>query len=239
MNKINDAAFNKGLRTINESGINRILSHGKYGMVIISANRSEVYSENPQCDLSSEYETWCKNNNDIDPMDDKNQTLFLSQRNDKCDRELHDILKSSKYAYSPVYGGYHGNDDVTDCFEPSYIVYNHVTGGGAGDHLNFEELEKFAIEMAKKYKQESVYIQKPDEAPKYVNQDGEIVNSDSSEDVKVNRYDSMFYSTIKRDKTKPQRVTADICFESMYRKAGPSTFFDRVKRMQAGEVFLD
>lgn len=239
MENINEIAFRKGLRTLNESGINRILSHGKHGMIVISANRSEVYSDNPQCDLTPEYEQWCANNGNLDPMNDKNQRLFLSQRNNECDKELRDKLKASKYAFSPVYGGYHGQDNVTDSFEPSYIVYNHVKGGGAGDHLDFNELEKFGIELAKTYKQSDVYIQRPGEAPNYINQNGQQSNTSSTKNFKINRENEMYYTTARRDKDHPQRFTADIRFESMYRKAGPATFFDRVKRMQTGEVFLD
>lgn len=54
----NFIAFKKGLRKIDEGGVNRILSHGKYGFIIISANRSEIYSDNPNNDLSDEYEEW-------------------------------------------------------------------------------------------------------------------------------------------------------------------------------------
>ena len=169
MKKIEEIAFRKGLRKINEGGINRIMSHGENGFIVISANRSEVFSSNPECDLTDEYVKYCKLNNE-EPEDENVQKDWLAQRNNNADKELKDILKASKYGFTPVYGGYHGGDDVVDSFEPSYIVYNHVKGGGAGDHLNFDELRQFGIDLAKKFKQESVYIQGPDEEPNYVGQ---------------------------------------------------------------------
>ena len=238
MKKIEEIAFRKGLRKINEGGINRIMSHGENGFIVISANRSEVFSSNPECDLTDEYVKYCKLNNE-EPEDENVQKDWLAQRNNNADKELKDILKASKYGFTPVYGGYHGGDDVVDSFEPSYIVYNHVKGGGAGDHLNFDELRQFGIDLAKKFKQESVYSQGPDEEPNYVGQNGEKQNSSSSKDFKINRDDEMFYTTTRRDKNDPQRFTADIQFENMYRSAGPSTYFNRMKRMKTGEVFLD
>ena len=54
-NSLSQEAFMRGLRKIDESGLNRIMSHGKYGFIIISANRSEIYSRNEDNDLTLEY----------------------------------------------------------------------------------------------------------------------------------------------------------------------------------------
>lgn len=247
--KFNEIAFRKGLRQINEGGLNRIMYHGReHGMIVISANRSEIHSENKKLDLTDEYMQWCKSNgkeyDDKDTMD-----FWLRQRNKRCDQQLHDELKSSKYAFTPVYGGYHGEDNVTDSFEPSYIVYCHGKNY-ASDYYNFEDLYKDAIGWCKKYQQGDVYVQAPGEAPIYVNMDGKKSNKHESNNFKFNDETQMFFTTDKREKrdaasdtyghnAKPQRFTADIQFENMYRKAGPSTYFERMKRRKLGEVFLD
>lgn len=245
--------FKSGLRKINESGINRILSHGKHGFIIVSANRSEIYSDNPENDLTPEYEDWCKTENrEID--DKSNMDFWLSKRNREEDERLKTQLKSSEYAFSPVFGGYKGSDGVTDNFEPSYIVYCHSKGDNKA-YLNFDKLFEFGIEITKRYKQDSFYCQRPDEAPIWVGQNGEKLNSSETKNFKVNDYQNEFFTTSKRKKrtsygykdkegnntmeTPPQRFTADIQFESMYRKSGPSTYFERMKRMKLGEVFLD
>ena len=147
-------------------------------------------------------------------------------------------LKASPFAYSPVYGGYHGTDSVVDEFEPSYIVYSHGKNYSA-DYEPFEKLYKLALQLCKKYKQDSVYIQPPHEAPYYVNGDGEKVSSKSSLDFKVNDDSQEFFTTSKRKKENPHKFTADIQFENMFRGSSPSTYFDRMKRRQSGEVFLD
>lgn len=241
-------AFRKGLRRIDEGGVNRILSHGKYGFIVISANRSEIYSDNPNNDLSDEYEEWCKiEKRDVE--DNKNMNFWLQKRNKQADNDLLKDLKTSKFSYTPVYGGYHGTDDVTDSFEPSYIVYNHAKEDSSA-YLNFNELYDFALTLCRKYNQDSVYVQAPNEAPIYVDCNGNKVSGQSSKNFKINDYTQMFYTTAKREKrsgkdyndsliTQPQRFTADIQFESMYRKASPSTYFDRMKRYKLGEIFID
>ena len=56
------------------------------------------------------------------------------------------------YSYLPTYGRYKGNDGVTDEYEPSFYVFNHLPNGQAG---NFDELKAFAIDMCQKYEQDS------------------------------------------------------------------------------------
>lgn len=247
--EINEYAFfKKGLRLINEAGINRILSHGKYGFIIISANRSEISSSNPHNDLTGKYEQWCNENKIDNPSDFEVMKQWLSQRNKQAEADLKDELKKSPFAYTPVFGGYHGSDDVTDSFEPSYIVYCHGKHY-ATDYYPFEKLFKFALHLCNEYQQDSVYIQAPDEAPIWVNGEGAKINKTSTKNFKINDFSQTYYTTVNRSKrdtkemgldTKPQRFTADIQFESkMYTVPGPSTYFDRMKRETLGEVFLN
>lgn len=261
MNAIEEYTFKNGLRKLDEGGLNRIMYHGRNGFIVISANRSEIYSKNSQLDLTPEYMEWCNKEN-VAPEDKKNMDLWLRMRNNEVDKELHNRLKSSKYAFTPVYGGYHGTDNVSDSFEPSYIVYNH-SKGDSKEYLNWDELFNFGLELAKAYKQDSVYVQAPNEAPIYVNGNGEKVNSRESKNFKFNDYTQEFFTTAKKEKrtkdehgltTPPQRFTAEIEFENVdrndirpvifeniykYYKAGPSTYFDRMKRRKLGEVFPD
>ena len=204
------------LQTLNEETLSRIINkHGKDGFIIVSANRSGLDNET----------------------------------NNKNTKNLINDLKTSQYGYFPVYGGYHGSDEVTDSFEPSYIVYNHAKEDSSA-YLKFKNLYEFGLTLCKKYNQDSVYVQAPDEAPMYVDCNGNKVSGQSSKNFKVNDYAQTFYTTTKREKrsgkdyndsliTQPQRFTADIQFESMYRRASPSTYFDRMKRCKLGEVFID
>ena len=226
---------------INEVSINRILSHGAEGFVILSANRSAIYSENENCDLSEEYEYWLRK--EMMQDDEQSQALFLKNRNKQADTDLMHDIQSRRYSYTPIFDGYHGTDAVVDDFEPSYIVYNHYRGGSLNKG-NFEDLRDFAIDLCKKYKQDSVYIQAPNEAPIYVDCNGNQVNSSSTKNFKIDR-DEMFYSTNKRDKSNPRKFTADIqCDESvnearLYCYKDAPDFNTRVRRIQLGEIFVN
>ena len=44
MDRIEEYAFRSGLRRLDEGGLNRIMYHGRHGFIVISANRSEIYS---------------------------------------------------------------------------------------------------------------------------------------------------------------------------------------------------
>ena len=240
INEIKDK-YNKSWFKITESGINRILSHGEHGMIIISANRGSIDSGNPLTSLEDEFNQWCLVNQ-VDPNDASKREFWLKERNKQADLDLKADLKRSPFAYTPVYGGYHGTDDVVDSYEPSFIVYCHGKKYSA-DYEPFEKLYNFAIEMCKKYKQDSVYIQPPGEAPFYVDGNGNKVSKTSTRNVKVNDDNAEFFTTDKRKKgtedNKPHKFTYDIQFENLYRTYNPSTYNDRMRRRQYGEIFVD
>ena len=225
---------------LSESSLNRMMDHGKTGMVIISANRSAIDSEDPKLSLRPDFEKYLESVGgyeaiDSDALYDEEQN-WLKRRNAKADKALLQDIKSAGYSYSPVYGGYHGTDDVQDSYEPSYVVYNYKRGDdNPGD---FYDLEQFAVDMCRKFKQDSVYVQEPNSAPKYLDADGNQVNMFSSNDFKLNRDNEQFYTTLKRDKSTPQRFTADIVFESMYIPLRPASYNENMRRIKSGEYIL-
>lgn len=231
----------KRLFLITEAGINRIMKHGEHGMIIISANRSDIDSDNPNTSLRDEFDKWCKVNDvQNDNVEQKNK--WLNMRNKNADELLKNDLNKSPFAYTPVYGGYHGTDDAVDSYESSYIIYCHGKKYSA-DYEPFEKLYSFAIELCRKYKQDSVYIQPPSEAPYYVDWNGNKVSGSSSKNFKINREKEEYFTTDKRKKgdmdNKPHRFTADINFESLYRGCNPATYVERMRRRQYGEIFVD
>ena len=133
----------KRLFLITEAGINRIMKHGEHGMIIISANRSDIDSDNPNTSLRDEFDKWCKIN-DVQNDDTEQKIKWLNMRNKNADESLKNDLKKSPFAYTPVYGGYHGTDDVVDSYEPSYIVYCHGKKYSA-DYEPFEKLYSYNL----------------------------------------------------------------------------------------------
>ena len=246
-------AFRKGLRRIDEKGINCILQHGQQGFIIVSASRNEIFSDNPSNDLTPQYEKWCETQ-DCEVADKNNMDLWLMSRNKAKDTELLQRLKASKYAYTPVYSVVNSSQySVGDIFAPSYIVYCH---GREMDNsrFDFHVLYEFGRELAEEYKQDGIYVSKPTEAVIYVDGNGDKTYPTDSKNVLINRYTEEYFAKINRKKettndysvksvqgcveATPQRSTVDIQFESLYRKAGPANYGDRVRRGQSGEVFI-
>lgn len=213
------------VRPLNETTLNSIMKHGESGFVILSANRSEIDSSNPKNSLRSEFET--------SGVGDAER--WLKERNKKADLQLKKDIRGAGFSYSPIYGGYHGTDDVSDSYEPSFIVYSQKIGGKETD---FDGLLDFALKMCGKYKQDSVYVQRPNQAPEYLDSEGNKVNDKSSNNFKFNRDNEEFFSTISRDKDNPQRFTADILFEGVYVNLRPASYNEKLRRIKSGEVIL-
>ena len=223
-----------GLKLLEAFNLGKIQKHGQDGFVVISANRSNVTSSNPSNDLTKPYLNWCKKKQ-LKPTE-KSEAEFLKTRNAKADDTLLKDIRSKGYTYSMTYGGYHGSDEIADSYEPSFVVYNHKKSGEVSD---WNELFAFAISACKKFHQDSVYVQAPNEAPNYYDANGRVVNTKSSKNFKLNRGNEEFYTTTKREKSNPQRFTADIVFEGKYYKpALKHEYVDRMRRTQYGEIFL-
>lgn len=229
-----------GWRRIDEASLNRIMEHGKHGFLIVSSQRSglETYDKNPSLSLSKEFEEWANANNAA--KDEESANAFLKKRNADAEKYLNSSIKESGYAYSPVNGGYHYKGDpgnTGDTYEISYIVYNHKRNG-TEDYADFDILFKLGLEWCKELKQESIYVQFPDAAPHYYNAEGEVCDSHSSKNFKFNRDGEEYFTTTKRKSSNPQKFTADIRFENLYRR-GLSERMERMRRTQSGEVVFD
>lgn len=248
--EINVNGDKKYASLITEAGLNRMLSHGKNGMIIISACRSEIPSDNPNCDLMPEYKKFLQENDleDSEELRDK----WLYERNKSCDTELKKELRHSAFSYTQTYGGYHdkGKPNSDDLFEPSYVVYNYTQ---RGEPLNFDDLFELALYWCKKYHQDSVYVQAPNEAPIYVNEKGDTVSSKSSKKFTLNDPNQEYFTTIKRSKGNlhtadndpnkkrrsiPQRFTADIQFENIMLPIGPGSLTELKRRRDRSEYLL-
>lgn len=216
---------------IDESGLNRIRKHSDNGMIIVSANKSGIFYSNENISLEDEYEEWLSKNNFDDS--EKQRMLFLKERNRSADRQLEMEIKKHGYSFSRVFGGYKDLDNNTDSYEPSFIVYSTTK---SGDLVDFDELEDFAIQMCKKFKQDSVYVQRPGETPVYIDMNGNQVNSDSSKKMKFNNDHEEFFTTTKRKKNNNKRFTSDIRFENFYTES--ASIMEIRKRSSYGEIFL-
>lgn len=224
---------------LSESSLNQMMDHGKTGMIIISGNRSAIDSDNPKQSLRPAFDKYINKMGGYEAIDSdalyNEEQNWLRRRNAAADKQLLQDIKNAGYTYTPVYGGYHGSDDVQDSYEPSYVVYNYKRSNEPAD---FQELEALALKLCSKYHQDSVYVQRPNQPPVYLDSDGNQVNSSSSDNFKFNRDKEQFYTTNKRDKSNPQRFTSDIVFENLYIPLRPASYNENMRRLKSGEYIL-
>ncbi len=224
---------------LSESSLNQMMDHGKTGMIIISGNRSTIDSDNPKQSLRPAFDKYINKMGGYEAIDSdalyNEEQDWLRRRNAAADKQLLQDIKNAGYTYTPVYGGYHGSDGVQDSYEPSYVVYNYKRSNEPAD---FQELEALALKLCSKYHQDSVYVQRPNQPPVYLDCDGNQVNSSSSDNFKFNRDKEQFYTTNKRDKSNPQRFTSDIVFENLYIPLRPASYNENMRRLKSGEYIL-
>ena len=175
----------------------------------------------------------------LDPNDPR-QKEMLAGINHKRVKEFVDILKQTDFSYTPVYGGFienKGKENEENVYERSFVVYNHHKDGSVGD---FEELRQFALDMARKYNQDSVLIQEPNGKPQYVKQDGEV-DFGFDGDIAFNDLSQEYFTDLHKnshktmgDDSSPTRFS----FLESYINPAPQCYGERVSRARNGEIFL-
>lgn len=166
----------------------------------------------------------------LDPNDPR-QRERLADINHKRVKEFVDILKQTDFSYTPVYGGFienKGKENEENAYKRSFVVYNHHKDGSVGD---FGELRQFALDMARKYNQDSVLIQEPNGKPQYVKQNGEV-DFGFDGDIAFNDLSQEYFTDLH--KNSPTRFS----FLESYINPAPQCYGERVSRARNGEIFL-
>ena len=175
----------------------------------------------------------------LDPNDPR-QRERLADINHKRVKEFVDILKQTDFSYTPVYGGFiknKGKENEENVYERSFVVYNHHKDGSVGD---FGELRQFALDMVRKYNQDSVLIQEPNGKPQYVKQNGEV-DFGFDGDIAFNDLSQEYFTDLHKnshktmgDDSSPTRFS----FLESYINPAPQCYGERVSRARNGEIFL-
>lgn len=224
---------------LSESSLNQMMDHGKTGMIIISSQVSQIEREDPKLDLTAKFEKSLESvggvqSIDSDAMYDEMQN-WLTRRNRAADKQLRKDIQEAGFSFTPVFGGYKMKETGEESHEPSYVVYCY---NRKGQQLDFQDLLKFGLKMCLKYSQESIYVQAPGKPPVYLDYNGNQINTSSSDKFKFNRDQEEYFTTTSRDKSHPQRFTADIVFENMYIPLRPGDYNERMRRDLQGEYIL-
>ena len=176
-----------------------------------------------------------------------NRTDMPQQENNENTRSLIQDIRATGHSYLPVYGGYKGSDGVVDKFEPSFVVFNYDR---KGEKTDFSDLEKFAVEMCGKYRQDSVLVVRPGEKALYLDKDGAVTGEEGDTPPILNDPTQQYFTSLIKtqsiDKEHPERSkrwTYDMHFNegrewNLYSNPNPCTLTEMMKRDSWGEVLL-
>lgn len=231
-----------GTRVLSEANLNHILNNAeKNGIIIIASNRDDIENENPNCSLMDDFQKYLSNNNRPN-VTDEICNIWLKERNKKSYKQLYQIIRSSGFSFSKVYGGYNGEEGINAMYEASFIVYSV---NRKGEQVPFEELFDLGKKLCGLFKQEAFYAQAPGQAPNYYDLKGNITHSGFTKNMKLNRFDEKYFITANSKKSADaQRFTADI-YEDVkkwlvesYLKDFGIEYVDRIRRTQNGEYLF-
>lgn len=221
-----DTTNNAPLVPISEANARRLIDrHSGNGYIIVSPCRG---AEDFNLDVS-----------------DPQQRQDLAQINKERVNDFVNILKKTKWSYTPVYGGFienKGTDHEENVYERSFIIYNKDRNGNP---QNFDELRQFAINMARAYNQDSVLIKAPDGKPQYIKQDGSV-DMEFDGDTKFNDFAQTYFTDLHRGSHKykdggtqdPARPTR-FSFTEAYINPAPQCLSESHVRWASNEVTLN
>lgn len=151
------------------------------------------------------------------------------------------MIKQSGFAYTPSYGGFienQGEENEENVYERSFIIYNHYRDGSVG---NFEDLFNLAMEICRKYNQDSVLVKAPGKNPKYIKQDGSLDFS-FSDNVAFNDISQQYFTDLHKNTDKfsniNDRKPTRFSFLESYINPAPQCYGERISRARNGEIFL-
>lgn len=168
----------------------------------------------------------------------------LAEINNKRIKECIKLIKESGYSYTPVYGGFienQGTENEENVYERSFIIYNNVRGGGS-DFMNFEDLYKFGLALAKKYNQDSFLIKAPNENPKYITQDGTVDMEFSGNNIKFNDLSQGYFTDLHKNTHKSGDISNNkptrFSYVESYINPSPQCYSEAHVRYLNGEIFI-
>lgn len=158
---------------------------------------------------------------------DKDAMQKLSDLNMSHIIEMMEIARENKFCYTPLFGRFtHGEEDV---YEVAFIIYPYFSPDKAH---TFEELQAFAIELAKKFNQERILSKAPENSPMYLTKEG-------NEEYIIGKKEDAIADLAERIFTDLHRHNMNDAAEyaGAYRNPGPRSLTDCYVRGRKGEKF--
>ena len=164
----------------------------------------------------------------------------------KNTKSLISDIRKSGYSYFPVYCGYKcnvcsthvvhkGTDGMVDKYEPSFFITNYK---GKTLQDNFDKLFDLGVKICNKYNQDSVLVKAPNDVPKYIDRNGNVVGKEKQNgNVSINRIEKEYFTALYKKDTGTKRMTYDMDF-NMYLNPLPCTLNEAMRRQLSNEIIM-
>lgn len=225
---------------LTETTLNRVMSgHDEFGYVMISGMRDNLYRSSNGEVYSTHSDEDKKSPNDVEI---EIGTQDWVDENNKRTNQLRNDLKSEKYSYIPVYGGYKEEGSETAKIEKSFIVFPYDIS--TKEYRDFNEFKNRMLKLGDDFQQDSILVKAPNENPVYVDCATGKPDDYVFTNKKVNDIAQEYFTALKRwtdssrkdkssfTKGKPQRFT----FESLYMNDFPNSISEHRRRSLNGEL---
>ena len=225
---------------LTETTLNRVMGgHDEFGYIIISGMRDNLYRDKN----GNVYSVF--SNEDKKSSEDKEIEIGTQDwvdENNKRTNKLRNLLKSKKYSYIPVYGGFKEEGSDSAKIEKSFIVFPYEIS--TKEYKDFDEFKRTLLDIGKSFQQDAILIKAPDSNPVYVDCLTEKPDDYVFTNKKVNDIAQEYFTALKKwddssrkDKShfttgKPQRFT----FESLYMDDFPNSISEHRRRSLNGEL---
>jgi hypothetical protein len=125
---------------------------------------------------------------------------FTKEENEKRTNQLKEILQKSSFSFKKVLGGFietKEDGSKKEVKEKSFIIYNYDKNGNIAEK---DKLFKFALQICKKFNQDSILYSEKGDKPRYYTQQGKVDSSFSNAGFTFNDKKQQYFTDFSKNK---------------------------------------
>ena len=125
---------------------------------------------------------------------------FTKEENEKRTNQLKEILQKSSFSFKKVLGGFietKEDGSKKEVKEKSFIIYNYDKNGNVAEK---DKLFKFALQICKKFNQDSILYSEKGDKPRYYTQQGKVDSSFSNAGFTFNDKKQQYFTDFSKNK---------------------------------------
>jgi len=167
------------------------------------------------------------------------EKMQLSNINKIRTKEMINLIIEKGFSYTLSYGGFienQGEDNEENVYERSCIIYAEKKNG----EVDSQGMYMLALEICRKYNQDSVLVKMPNDNPQYITQDGNV-DMVFNGDIAFNDLAQIYFTDLHKNtqsKITPNSKATRFSFMKSYIAPKPQCYSESHIRNIKGEIFL-